>query len=75
MRKEGKYLGWERKRGMITQFNEYILGNEVNKFKANTIENNKDILPQIKYIITLDADTDLILNSAFELVGYGTYFK
>lgn len=67
--KEGKYLGWERKRGMITQFNEYILGNEVNKFKANTIENNKDILPQIKYIITLDADTDLILNSAFELVG------
>ena len=67
--KEGKYLGWERKRGMITQFNEYILGNEANKFKANTIENNKDILPKIKYIITLDADTDLILNSAFELVG------
>ena len=26
-------------------------------------------LNKIKYIITLDADTDLILNSAFELVG------
>ena len=26
-------------------------------------------LKNIKYIITLDADTDLVLNSAFELVG------
>ena len=66
---EGSYLGWERKRGMITQFNEYILGNEENKFRVNTIERYKDNIPKIKYIITLDADTDLILNSAFELVG------
>ena len=67
--KEGSYLGWERKRGMITQFNEYILGHTQNEFKENTIEQYKDILPKIKYVITLDADTNLILNSAFELVG------
>ena len=67
--KENSYLGWERKRGMITQFNEYILGNEENKFRVNTIEPYKDCIPKIKYVITLDADTDLILNSAFELVG------
>ena len=35
----------------------------------NTIENYKDCIPKIKYVITLDADTDLILNSAFELIG------
>ena len=64
---EEKYLGWERKRGLLTQFNEYILKHEKNKFKVNTI--NQDELPKIKYIITLDSDTDLVLNTAFELVG------
>ena len=52
-KKEDKYLGWERKRGLLTQFNEYILKNEKNKFKINTI--NQQELPKIKYVITLDA--------------------
>ena len=64
---EDKYLGWERKRGLLTQFNEYILKHEKNKFKINTI--NQESLPQIKYVITLDSDTDLVLNTAFELIG------
>ena len=76
---EGAYLGWERKRGALTQFNEYLLGNLKNPFRENTIESYieqaqepetiKSQLKNIKYIITLDADTDLVLNSAFELVG------
>lgn len=65
--KEGSYLGWERKRGMLTQFNQYLLGKIKNPFRINTLE--KQEKEKIKYIITLDADTDLILNSAFELVG------
>ena len=84
--KEKCYIGWERKRGLLTQFNEYLLGNIEDIFKTNTIENYKkeieelngnqsesllmqNIIPKIKYIITLDADTELPLNSAFELVG------
>ena len=80
--KEDSYLGWERKRGMLTQLNQYILGNIKNPFLENTIEDKmqdtKNIeeakkisedLKKIKYIITLDADTDLILNSGLELVG------
>ena len=67
--KESCYLGWERKRGMLTQFNEYLLRNEENLFRVNTIEEYKDCIPKIQYVITLDADTDLILNSGFELVG------
>ncbi len=55
------------KRGLLIQFNEYILKHSKNKFKINTI--NQDILPKIKYVITLDADTELPLNTAFELVG------
>ena len=68
---EAKFLGWERKRGFINQFNSYILGKIKNPFRVNTIEDwkndSKCKLPKIKYIITLDSDTDLVLNSALEL--------
>ena len=73
--KEGSYLGWERKRGMLLQFNEYLLGNIDNPFRENTIEeyeNSEEIkkeLKNIKYVITLDSDTDLSLECAFQLVG------
>ena len=71
---ENCYLGWERKRGAINQFNEYLLGNIDNPFLYNSFENTfgkcpKKLLPKIKYIITLDSDTDLTLNSGLELIG------
>ena len=75
--KEGSYLGWERKRGMLNQLNQYILQGK-NPFRTNTIQEKienqekptvQQELKNIKYIITLDADTDLVLNSASELVG------
>ncbi len=73
---ENCYLGWERKRGAINQFNEYILKNIKNPFLYNSFENidlnglpEKNQLPKIKYIITLDSDTDLTLNSGLELIG------
>ncbi len=82
--KQGAYLGWERKRGAITEFVEFLRGNiseeqAKNKFYINTLEEHPSQMgknPQkdpsllgIKYIITLDSDTDLVLNSAYELVG------
>ena len=66
--KENSFLGWERKRGLLNQFNDYMLLKITNPFKVNTFE-NEEKLPKIKYVITLDADTDLILGSAFELIG------
>lgn len=67
--KECSFLGWERKRGLLTQFNQYILNKNNSDFIVNTIKNNIDEMPKIKYIITLDADTDLTLNSAQKLIG------
>lgn len=68
---ESSFLGWERKRGFINQFNSYILGKIKDPFRINTIEDWKKegnlSLPEIRYIITLDADTDLVLNSGLEL--------
>ena len=66
--KEECYLGWERKRGLLTQFNEFILnGDHKDDFRVNTMDLNK--MPHIKYVITLDADTELVLNTGIELVG------
>ncbi len=66
---EGKFIGWERKRGLLVTFNEYIKGIIPNKFSVNSIENQKKNMPNFKYIITLDSDTNLSLNSAGKLIG------
>lgn len=66
---ENKFIGWERKRGILVQFNKYIKKLTSNPFWANTIEDQKENLPNIKYIITLDSDTNLSLNTAGRLVG------
>jgi len=62
------YLGWERKRGLINQFNDYMLKKIGNPFLYNSFEQD-GLIPNIKYIITLDSDTDLVLNSGLELIG------
>ena len=55
------------------KFNEYILGKTKDPFRINTIEEylkqNDKRIPKIRYVITLDADTDLVLNSGIELIG------
>ena len=56
-------MGWERKRGLLNQLNEYLLGNIANPFRANTIDISQ--IKKVKYIITLDSDTDLTLKSGF----------
>ncbi len=66
---EKAYIGWERKRGLLTTFNLYMKNKLSNNFAVNTIENYKNELPDIKYIITLDSDTNLSLGTASQLVG------
>ncbi len=63
-RGEKCFMGWERKRGLIYQYNDFLKSG-----KSNFLVNTCKKIPKIKYIITLDSDTTLTLNSAFELVG------
>ncbi len=65
--KEGAFLGWERKRGMISELNEFLLGKTNNTFLYNSLSGKE--LPKIKYIITLDSDTNLVLQSSKGLIG------
>ncbi len=62
---QNNYLGYERKRGMIEEFNEFLITGNQGTFKVNTIKE----IPKIKYVITLDADTELIMDSAKKLIG------
>ncbi|MDD2518268.1 MAG: glucoamylase family protein, partial [Bacilli bacterium] len=68
---EGTWLGFERKRGALLHFNDLLLGNKSLEeqeewFKVHTFHNFNH---KIKYVITLDVDTELVLNSALKLVG------
>ena len=68
---EGKYLGYERKRGGLLHFNKLLLGtlSKEEKEKYVYCENISSIKARIKYVITLDTDTELVLNTAQKLVG------
>ncbi len=63
---EQKYIGWERKRGLLIQFNELLINHENEDFIINTLEKFDE---KIKYVITLDFDTNLVLDSAKKLIG------
>jgi hypothetical protein len=65
--KEGVWMGWERKRGKIEEFNQLVRGNANTSYKW--IMGDTTRFPHIKYAITLDADTQLPLNIAKKLIG------
>jgi cyclic beta-1,2-glucan synthetase len=63
---EGIWMGWERKRGKLLDFNKLLLGTEDN-FPVK--DGNLAILREIKYVITLDLDTQLPRDAARRMVG------
>ena len=62
-----KWMGWERKRGALLEFNELIIGSHSTSF--NIISGDIEKLKKIKYVITLDADTNLPIDTAKKLIG------
>jgi cyclic beta-1,2-glucan synthetase len=63
---EGIWMAWERKRGKLLDFNKLLLGTSDNfPVKAG----NLAVLPTVKYVITLDADTQLPRDAAHRLAG------
>ncbi len=65
--KEKKWMGWERKRGKLVEFNALICGDKQTSF--STIIGDRAILPLVRYIITLDSDTQLPRDTAVRLIG------
>src|SRR5512146_1293909 len=60
-------MGYERKRGKLTEFNALLRGGSSECFSQ--IVGDTSILPSIKFVITLDTDTQLSRDAARQLVG------
>ncbi|MDY7079666.1 MAG: glucoamylase family protein [Chloroflexota bacterium] len=63
---EDCWMGWERKRGKLVEFNRLLRGGKTNYSEQ---VGDLDVLPEIKYVITLDADTLLPRDEARHLVA------
>jgi len=64
---EKQWMGWERKRGKLEQFNAFLRGEAQDAFSI--VDGFRPFLRAVKYVITLDADTELPRGAAHRLVG------
>jgi cyclic beta-1,2-glucan synthetase len=64
---ERVWMGYERKRGKLEQFNSMLRGGARTAF--SDIVGDQSILTSIKYVITLDTDTQLPRDAARTLIG------
>jgi cyclic beta-1,2-glucan synthetase len=61
------WLGWERKRGKLAQFNRFVRGHGHDAF--HTVVGDIATIRRVRYVITLDSDTVLPPDAAALLVG------
>ncbi|MEP6792907.1 MAG: hypothetical protein ABJB16_01165 [Saprospiraceae bacterium] len=61
------WMGYERKRGKLSQFNEFLRGHTKDKYVL--IAGDADVLHDVKYVITLDSDTQLPRDAAWKMVA------
>jgi cyclic beta-1,2-glucan synthetase len=64
--RERGWMGWERKRGKLLDLNQ-LLRNQYDSFPVKV--GDLQILPKVRYVITLDTDTELPRGSAHRMVG------
>lgn len=64
---EQKWMGWERKRGKLEEFNQLLRGSRETSFFIQVTDSR--IFPNIRYVITLDSDTQLPRDAARKLIG------
>lgn len=64
---EGVWMGWERKRGKLDEFNHLLCGLPVDSFILR--EGHPEGLTRVRYVVTLDADTMLPRGALARLIG------
>ncbi len=68
---EEKWIGWERKRGKLEEFNLLLRGATNTSYIVSTAD--AAFLKSIKYVISLDSDTRMPRDSARRLIGTITH--
>lgn len=61
------WMGWERKRGKLVEFADLLRGATDTTFAVRV--GDPSVLPRIRYLITLDADTQLPIGAAQRMIG------
>ncbi|HEX2394957.1 MAG TPA: hypothetical protein VHI78_06390, partial [Bacteroidales bacterium] len=65
--KDKTWMGYERKRGKLADLNKLIKGKGYGKFSV--VIGNTTSLTRVKYVITLDTDTELPRDSARQMIA------
>jgi cyclic beta-1,2-glucan synthetase len=68
---EGCFMGWERKRGKLEELNRFLRGDTSTSYKY--VLGDRAGLERVRFIITLDADTQLPIGAARRLVGLAAH--
>ena len=66
-KKEEKWMGYERKRGKLGELNQLIQGKDGHDFLA--IVGDENTYTSVKFIITLDTDTQLPRDAAWKMIA------
>jgi cyclic beta-1,2-glucan synthetase len=65
---ERRYMGWERKRGKLEELNRFLAEGARGKDRGMVRVGDPDLLAGIRFVITLDSDTQLPRDSARRMV-------
>jgi cyclic beta-1,2-glucan synthetase len=65
--RQGRWMGWERKRGKLEEFNALLAGDSTTSYTV--MVGDTGVLEQVRYVITLDADTQLPRDVGRTLIG------
>ena len=63
------WMGYERKRGKLAELNALLRGGEHAGDRFSLVVGDRTVLSSVKYVITLDTDTQLPRDAAWQFVG------
>ena len=65
---EQRWIGWERKRGKLEQLNRFLMGESAPELEGFLCAGDRAQLEGIRFVITLDADTQLLRDTARRMI-------
>ncbi len=65
---EQRWIGWERKRGKLEQLNRFLMGESAPELDGFLCAGEPAGLANIRFVITLDADTQLLRETARRMI-------
>src|SRR6059058_566919 len=65
---EQRWIGWERKRGKLEQLDQFLIGESTPELEGFLYAGDRARLQGVRFVITLDADTQLLRDTARRMI-------